>query len=81
VGFGEDAFEVRTKLAGFFSILLEGSRPSVEKAHSKTSCCHTRHKYHTDYPTGREAHLPRFMTAEFPTQIRHMGFRPEPFIL
>ena len=25
--------------------------------------------------------LPRFTTSKFPAQIRHMGFRPEPFIL
>ena len=39
-GYVEDAFEVRTKLAGFFSILLEGSRPSIEEAHGKTSDCY-----------------------------------------
>jgi hypothetical protein len=69
------------RLADFFSILLRGPRPSVEEAHSKTSCCHARRKHRTDYPTGREAHSPRFTTAELSTQIRHMGFRPEPFIL
>ena len=68
-------------LAEFFSILLRDPRPSVEEAHSQTSCCHARRKHRTDYPTGREAHSPRFTPAEFPTQIRHMGFRPEPFIL
>jgi len=73
--------EARTKLADFFSILLGGPRPSVEKAHSKTSCCHARRKHHTDYPTRREARFPQFTTPKFPTQIRHMGFRPEPFIL
>jgi hypothetical protein len=72
--------EARTKLADFFSILLGGPRPSVEKAHSKTSCCHACRKHHTDYPTRREAHFPRFTTPKFLTQIRHMGFRPEPFI-
>jgi hypothetical protein len=65
----------------FFSILLGGPRPSVEEAHSKTSCCHARRKHHTDYPTRREAYSPRFTTSKFPTQIRHMGFRPEPFML
>jgi hypothetical protein len=68
-------------LAEFFSILLRDPRPSVEEMHSQTSCCHACRKHRTDYPTGREAHSPRFTPAEFPTQIRHMGFRPEPFIL
>jgi hypothetical protein len=72
--------EARTLLADFFCILLGGLRPSVEKAHNKTSCCHARRKHHTDYPTRREAHFPRFTTPKFLTQIRHMGFRPEPFI-
>ena len=64
----------------FFSILLGGPRPSVDEAHSKTSCCHARRKHHTDYPTRREARFPRFTTSKLPTQIWHMGFRPEPFI-
>ena len=67
--------------AEFFNILLRGPRPSVEEAHSKISSCHARRKYHTDYPTRREARSPRFTTSKFPTQIRHMGFRPEPFII
>ena len=57
------------------------SRPSVEEAHNKTSGCHARRKHHTDYPTRRETQFPRFTTSKFPTQIRHMGFRPEPFML
>jgi hypothetical protein len=65
----------------FFSILLGGSRPSVEEAHSKTSGCHTCRNHCTDYPTGRETCSSRFTTSKVPTQIRHMGFRPEPFIL
>jgi hypothetical protein len=81
VGYVEDAFKARTKLADFFSILLGGPRPSVEEAHSKTSGCHASRKQRTDYPTRREAHFPRFATSKFPTQIRHVGFRPEPFIL
>ena len=36
---------------------------------------------HRLYPTRREARFPRFTTLKFLTQIRHMGFRPEPFIL
>ena len=73
--------EARTKLTDFFSILLGGPRPSVEKAHSKTSCCHVYRKHHTDYPTRIEARFPRFTTSKFLTQIRHMEFRSEPFIL
>ncbi|MFI5224776.1 MAG: hypothetical protein ACHQX3_11160 [Nitrospirales bacterium] len=68
-------------LAKFFSILLESPRPSVEQVHNKTSGCHTRRKHCTDYPTGRETYSSQFTTSKFPTQIRHMGFRPEPFIL
>jgi hypothetical protein len=55
VGYVEDAFEARTmhgkrrvparrgragEKSGFFSILQEGSRPSVEDAHGKTSDCY-----------------------------------------
>ena len=69
------------KAAADESILLGSPRPSVEKAHRKTSCCHARRKYPADYPTGRDTHSSRFTTAELPTQIWHMGFRPEPFIL
>jgi hypothetical protein len=67
-------------LAEFFSILLRGPRLSVEETYNKTSGCHARRKHHTHYPTRREARFPRFTTPKFPTQIRHMGFRPEPFI-
>ena len=42
------------ELAEFFSILLRGLRPSVEKAHNKTSGCHTCRKHRADYPTRRE---------------------------
>jgi len=81
LGYVEVLNDARTPLAGFFSILLGGPRPSVEKAHSKTSGCHARRKHCTDYPTGREADVPRVTTSKLPIQIRHMGFRPEPFIL
>jgi hypothetical protein len=40
-----------TKLVGFFSVLLRDPRPSVEKAHNKTSSGHTCGKYRADYPT------------------------------
>jgi hypothetical protein len=46
----EDAFEARTKLVGFFSVLFRDLRPSVEEAHNKTSSGHTCGKYRTDYP-------------------------------
>jgi len=82
LGCVEDAFEARTKLADFFStLLLGGPRPSVEKTHYKTSGCYTSSKYRTDYQSRRNTRSPRFTTSKFPTQIRHMGFRPKPFIL
>jgi hypothetical protein len=68
-------------LGEFFSILLLGPRLSIEEANSKASDCHAHRKHCTDYPTGREAYVPRFTTSKFPIQIRHMGFGPEPFIL
>src|SRR5215510_13007333 len=46
----EDFDELRTRQAEFFSILLEGPRPSVEEVHGKTPSCHTRCKHGTDYP-------------------------------
>jgi hypothetical protein len=54
----EDAFEVSAKLAGFFSILLEGSRPSVEEAHNKTSDRYTGCKHGSNNPSRRKAHSP-----------------------
>ncbi len=81
LGYVEGLNDARTLLADYFSTLLGGPRPSVDEAQSKTSCCHTCRKHHTHYPTRREAYSPRFTTSKIPTQIRHMGFRPEPFIL
>ncbi len=82
---GKGASLPRRGLAGekseCFSILLGGSRPSVEEAHRKTSGCHTCRNHCADYPTGRETCPSRFTTSKVPTQVRHMGFRPEPFIL
>ena len=63
------------------SYILGGPRPSVEETYCKTSGCHSRRKHRTNYPTRREAHSPRFTTSKFSIQIRHMGFRPKPFIL
>jgi hypothetical protein len=65
----------------FSASCLGGPRPSVEEAHGKASGCHTRGKHRSDDPTGREACSPRFTLPKFPSQVRHMGFRPEPFIL
>jgi hypothetical protein len=47
----QDVFEARTKLVGFFSVWLRNMRPSVEKAHNKTSSGYTCGKYRADYPT------------------------------
>ena len=47
----QGVFEARRKLVGFFSVRLRNMRPSVEKAHSKTSSGHTCGKYRADYPT------------------------------
>ena len=47
----QDVFEARTKLVGFFNGLLRDPRPSVEKAHNKTSSGHTYGKYRANYPT------------------------------
>jgi hypothetical protein len=71
----------KTGWRSFSASSLGGPRPSVEEAHGKTSGCHTRGKHRSDDPTGREAYSPRFTLPKFPSQIRHMGFRPEPFIL
>ncbi|MEP6891935.1 MAG: hypothetical protein ABI955_14675, partial [Nitrospirota bacterium] len=37
----QNVFEARTTLVGSFSVLLRDLRPSVEKAHNKTSSGHT----------------------------------------
>jgi len=82
MGYAEDTFAARTKLADFFSILLGNPRSPVEKTHGKTASSHARHKHCTDYhPTGRKALSSRFSTPKLPTQIGHVRFRPEPFIL
>ncbi|MDZ4855188.1 MAG: hypothetical protein SGJ26_10110 [Nitrospirota bacterium] len=73
--------EASTRRAGLFNILRVSAKPSVEEAHHQTSGGHACRKHRTNHPTGREAHSPRFTTPKFPTQIRHMGFRPEPSIL
>ena len=77
----EDFDEPRTKLAEYFSILLEGPRLSVEETHRKASDCYAHCKHCPDNPTGREAQFIRFTTSKFLTQIRHMGLRAKPFIL
>lgn len=47
----QNVFEARTTLVGSFSVLLRDLRPSVEKAHNKTSSGHTCGKYRAADPT------------------------------